>query len=100
MRLEFHPAAVDEASEAADWYTSRRPGLGDEFEDALHGALAQMLRHPESGAPFYNRYRAWFLGKWPFHVVYRLTSEALVIVAVYHTSRSRRELTERLDGQP
>ena len=100
MRLEFHPAAVDEAVEAADWYTSRGPGLGDEFENALHSALDRLLGHPESGTPFHRHYRAWFLGKWPYHVVYRLSSEALIVVAVYHTSRSHDALLDRLNEHP
>lgn len=39
----FHPEAADELADAAAWYEHQQPGLGDEFEDAVYGAVERPL---------------------------------------------------------
>ena len=44
--LEVHPAADLEVTEAAEFYESRRTGLGGEFIDAFEVGLQQIQRAP------------------------------------------------------
>ena len=47
-RIFFDPAAQHEFDEAADFYDMESPGLGEQFIDAVYGALERLHGYPES----------------------------------------------------
>jgi len=49
MKLEFHPEAEMELTEAAEFYELQVPGLGEPFEGEVRRATDLLLRHPELG---------------------------------------------------
>lgn len=87
MRVRFHPLARREMLRAARWYDVRRPGLGDEFLDGIALVVGRIKDSPEAVAPFDNGLRARLLSRFPYSLVYRMASDAAVIVAVAHQSR-------------
>ena len=46
--IRFDPAAQRELSEAAEFYDTEDPGLGDAFLDAVDRAFKQIRAFPES----------------------------------------------------
>ena len=38
-QVKYHPAAGEEAEEAAAWYEAERIGLGEDFAKELHAAV-------------------------------------------------------------
>ena len=50
MTLRFHPAAQDEFIESTLYYEAARPGLGQQFRDAVRVGLDRIVVHPEIGA--------------------------------------------------
>ena len=47
-RLRIRPEAEAEISSAAEWYESKRPGLGAEFMATLDRAFEQVLDAPDA----------------------------------------------------
>lgn len=81
-------AAREEFSAAVSWYEEQRPGLGAEFFDAVVHATALIQAHPEIGTlPSDRRTRRLLVQKFPYQVVYRLSDEHIIIVAIAHLKR-------------
>jgi hypothetical protein len=49
MKLLFHPAALNEMIDAANYYEHQRDGLGGEFDVAIEAAFAAILRIHNGG---------------------------------------------------
>jgi plasmid stabilization system protein ParE len=48
------PAAAADIEDAYEWYESQRPGLGEQFLEALRVTRDRVLEHPE-GFPLLHR---------------------------------------------
>ena len=66
--------ASEEFTEAVRWYETRRPGLGAELYDAVNAT-----EDPNS--------RRMLVAGFPYHVVYRLEHDEIVILAIAHMKR-------------
>lgn len=49
--IRFEPEADNELVAAFDWYEARRPGLGQDFVDAVDDALARLVELPVRAHP-------------------------------------------------
>lgn len=100
MRLELLPVAREDIANAAEWYDAIRPDLGEQFLHRLDALLARLLEHPLSAPLYFLEYRAVVLGKYPYRLVYRVTDDALVVVALRHISRDPEDLKSGLVERP
>ena len=91
------PEARLEAMAAADWYDEQSPGLGTEFLTELEEAQAGVLAFPESGSPEEFSTRSRTLHRFPYSIIYRMTPEGVLVVAVAHHSRRPDYWHERLE---
>jgi toxin ParE1/3/4 len=87
MELRVHEAAKQELEEAARYYQSQRPELGQEFLAELGAAFEQILAHPKAGTPVAGGFRRRLLRRFPYSVFYRITGSVVTIFAVAHQSR-------------
>lgn len=87
MNYEFHPEAERELYEAALRYESDVPELGRRLGDEVERVIQLLLEHPEMGSRLDNDLRHFVLRKFPFSVVYAVTTDLVYIVAVAHGSR-------------
>ena len=90
--LRTEEEAERELEEALRWYEEKRPGLGAEFLSAVDDALTQIRRLPNTGGrvPQVNpdlRVRRIPLKKFPYHVVYLETDDAIRVLAFAHDRR-------------
>lgn len=46
MRFEFHPEALDEYQEAAQFYAARQEEIGQAFVESVEHAIAQIVESP------------------------------------------------------
>jgi len=46
MRLEFHPDTAKDVQDAVSYFENQRPGLADEFQLQLSGALDRICASP------------------------------------------------------
>ena len=100
MRLEVLNEATSDTEEAVDWYAAARAGLDGEFRVELNRVIDRLLELPHSAPVYFLEYRAAVLARFPFRLVYRVAGEALVVVAVRHTSRDPEVLKDWLIQRP
>jgi hypothetical protein len=90
VKLPFvaHPEAEAELNDALDWYEAQRPGLGDDFLEAVLSALEEGVPltlpgvGPTKGMPL----RRYLVTRFPY-VVIVVVDEEPRIVAIAHQSR-------------
>ena len=85
--LRFDPAAQRELSEAADFYDAEHPGLGGAFLGAAERAFEQIQAFPESPPISPVPVRIKVLSAFPFSVIYWVTDEVIIVLAVAHHRR-------------
>ncbi len=83
----FHPEADAELEEAALFYESRLAGLGKSFAAEVERTIALVREFPEAGSQVGPRRRRVLVARFPYSIVYRQDSDAIVIVAVAHQRR-------------
>jgi plasmid stabilization system protein ParE len=88
VRVVFRRAAKIEFEDAAIWYDGKAPGLGDEFiheiDQAITNAAAAPLRFPV----VFGDIRRAVARRFPFAVYFRVRSDTLVVLAVFHGRRN------------
>jgi plasmid stabilization system protein ParE len=87
MKYEFHPEAELELNEAALRYESEVPGLGRRFGDEVERVIRLLLERPELGSRADENLRHFVLRKFPFSVVYAISTQTIHVVAIAHGSR-------------
>lgn len=80
--LVFHPEALAELQEQAVFYEERSAGLGERFAAQVEAAISLAVSMPGVGSPHFHSTRRVFPKDFPHSVVYRETTESLVILAV------------------
>jgi toxin ParE1/3/4 len=90
--LRIHAAAAEEAVEAAAWYERERPGLGREFESAIHSALDLLEQSivPLSVLPGMAGARGvkrLILRRFPYAIIVFEATDTLVVIAFAHHAR-------------
>ncbi|MEM9460049.1 MAG: type II toxin-antitoxin system RelE/ParE family toxin [Myxococcota bacterium] len=90
--IRIDPEADDELLAAFDWYEARRPGLGQEFTDAVDEAVTRLAALPEASTPVPKippdiPARRVFLKRFPYTVVFMRVEEEIVVLAYAHMKR-------------
>ena len=88
MRVEFHPAALQELIDSARYYESRLPGLGIDLKSEVDRSLDLLSGNPDIGVVVDAPYRRLLLDRFPFGIIYRTRESTLRILAVAHQRRS------------
>ena len=93
LEVVFRLQAEDEVLEVRQWYESRRPGLGQEFGQALDVLIARLAASPLAFPRVHNETRRAVLSRFPYAVYFRLAEEVVVALAIHgrqHPSRWKR----------
>jgi toxin ParE2 len=93
---------LDEASEEVDaatrWYARRSWSAAAGFVAAYESALSQIERMPYAWPPYRWNTRRFLLHRYPYHVVYWVDPDRVVVIAVAHMSRRPDYWRDRLDA--
>lgn len=100
-RVQFEDEAETEYRLAGRWYEERRANLGIEFFDAVDAAISHIVDLPQAGGfvPRVSRelgVRRRAVTRFPYHVIYLETPEAIRILAIAHDRRKPGYWRERL----
>ena len=95
MRVLFRPEARSELLEAQAWHESRATGLGLEFARVVEAAVASASRSPTAFAQVAGACRRVLLRKFPFSLVFRVSGDEFLVIAVFHHRRNPENLTQR-----
>lgn len=87
MKVEFHPTADSELRAAARYYDKRVSGLGAEFLADVERACLRLSELHALGPRLDADHRRLALRRFPFGLIYRLSSSKVQIVAVAHRRR-------------
>lgn len=89
MSYTIHRAALAELRDAAHWYRSRSRVAAIGFVDAVEHAIDAILSNPEAWPQRRPGIRAFVMARYPFLIIYRLTTgaEPVRILAIAHARR-------------
>lgn len=88
LRVVFRRAAKNEFEDAAAWYGERGPGLGDEFIREIEQAITHAAAAPRRYPVTFGDIRRTVTRRFPFAVYFRIRSDSLVVLAVFHGRRN------------
>ncbi|HUS34407.1 MAG TPA: type II toxin-antitoxin system RelE/ParE family toxin [Verrucomicrobiae bacterium] len=96
----FARAARIDYRDAVEWYENKQAGLGERFGIAISSAIERIIYEPELfRATSYrmsgHAVRRLIVTRFPFVIYFCATSEEVVIVAIFHSSRDPRQILER-----
>lgn len=85
--VEFFDDAMVEARAAYMWYRKRSEVAAARFHDEFSRAITAIRSAPEAWPPYVHETRRYLFRRFPFYLVYRMTSEEIQVVAVVHARR-------------
>ncbi len=87
MIVRILTPAREEFLEAAAFYEREAVGLGAEFIDEFDHAVRLIAANPHLGPHFEGTFRRKLLRRFPFQLIYEVTAEEVLLVAVAHLRR-------------
>ncbi len=96
-QVVVHPAVISETQAAFDWYNERSIPATKAFLTELDRAISKIAERPQIWPYYAHGTQRYFLHRFPFFVVYRLTSTRVEVVAVAHARRKPGYWKGRLD---
>lgn len=94
-RVLLTAAARADLDDALTWYADHAPEMLPQFRDALRVVVERIETNPRQFPPSPRQTRRALLRRFPYLVIFREQSEAVYVVAVFHTSRDPRIWRER-----
>jgi plasmid stabilization system protein ParE len=83
----FLPPAQEEMIAAAQYYQGQSIGLGAEFLDEVERTVAAIASHPNAAPKVKQEIRRRLLKRFPFGVLYIITADEILVLAVMHLRR-------------
>lgn len=89
-RIELHPSAVQELSEAFEWYEGRSPGLGHRFIEAIDKRFSEISDYPDRYPKRKEGFREIPIRIFPYIIIYEFFSKEKVVFVsyIFHTKRN------------
>lgn len=87
LPIDYLPGARRDFDESFDWYLQRSPKAALRFSAAIDAALARVAAKPEGFAAIDDVHRECRVETFPFRVVYRVSGECILVVAIAHAKR-------------
>jgi plasmid stabilization system protein ParE len=85
--LGFHPAAIDEAETATEWYLQRSKRAAVAFLHEVERVFERIADAPEQFPMFDFGTQRAFLHRFPYVIVFRETVAGVEIIAIAHGRR-------------
>lgn len=95
LPLIIMPEAEVDLTEARHWYEGKREGLGEEFVLCVEAGPEHIRRAPEAATEVLPGVRRVMVRRFPYGIFYRVDTDQIAVLAVYHTRRDPRGWHER-----
>ena len=89
-KLIVRQEAEADIADAYRWYEAQRPGLGQDFVDAVGSAFERIIEQPLRYTPVHRDTRRTFLRRFPYVVFHVLRDDSVYVIAVLHQRRNPR----------
>ena len=86
----FHASAREEYLEAIASYDRHGHKLGDAFIAEVESAIQRIRENPEAWIRITPQVRRCTVKRFPYNLLYRLSGESIMIIAVMHQRRNPR----------
>ena len=96
-RVRFVKEALFDVEDIVIWYEEKRIGLSYDFELCLEAGLDQISRNPDAYQKKYKNVKIRFISRFPYGIHYRFEKEEIIVIGVFHTSRSPKNWSKRLN---
>lgn len=95
-KLVFSKEALLDIEQIAIWYEEQREGLSYDFELCLEDSISQIYRNPELFQVRYKNVKVRFIKRFPYGIHYLKNLDKIIVIGVFHTSRSPIDWSKRL----
>ncbi len=95
-KLRFVKEALFDIEEIVLWYEEQRIGLSYDFELCLEAGIDTISRNPNAFQKKYKNVKIIFISRFPYGIHYRFEKDEIIILGVFHTSRSPKNWSKRL----
>lgn len=89
-------SAANDIDEAFIWYENTLENLGFEFLLSFDATIESIKRNPQFAGLIYKNVRSATLMRFPYSICYTIDNERVIILAVFHHSRSPKHLKKRV----
>lgn len=96
MTYRFVPNARDELDEAIEWYRLRNEEIAIHFTNAIETAIERILAHPLIYRVRKSKARFCQVDIFPYHLIFNIHHDEIIILALAHTSRKPSYWQDRL----
>jgi plasmid stabilization system protein ParE len=86
-RIVFTPAARKDLIEALDWYAKHAPVTVRHMRAELRALVLRLGTAPHQFPVYPRETRRALMHRFPYVVIFRITDDAIDIIAFFHTSR-------------
>lgn len=92
MKIRVHREARAEIESAAEWYSTRRAGLGEDFIGEVSRAFEAIREGPLAWPVWPDtasdlQIRRFVLPRFPFSVAFQVAGESIIVLSVAHAKR-------------
>lgn len=84
---KLHPAAIEDAQAAKDWYAEHNVAIAQAFVDELDRAMGLIATRPHQFPTYTGGARRYLLHRFPYMVVFREVGDDIEVIAVAHARR-------------
>ena len=95
MKYSFYSDARAEFLAAIDYYEECQVGLGAEFAEEVYGTIQRIIYFQESWPEMSKNTRRCLTNRFPYGVVYQITEEEIIIIAIMQLNREPEYWKER-----
>ncbi len=96
-KLQFTSHALCDIEDIVMWYEFRRIGLSYDFELCLEAGLGEIARNPELFQKKYKNIKIRFISRFSYGIHYLLNENTVINIGVFHTSRTPKNWSKRLN---
>jgi plasmid stabilization system protein ParE len=98
LNIDVHPDVYKELEDSRSWYEEHAENLGTEFLDEIDRAVDAIQNAPTVW-PWYDEQhhvRRFLVHRFPYAIIYRVTSSVVQIIGVMHLRRHPDYWKERM----
>ncbi len=99
MTIVLLEPALAELDEAVEYYESQAVGLGASFLEEFSRSVQLIHAHPLAWHPLGENTRRCRLTRFPYGVVYAVTDEEIIVVAIAHLHRRPKYWLSRMTDE-
>ncbi len=87
MKVEFLELAQFELEDSREYYDFQQPKLGETFKKDVQSAVDKIIELPKLYPEVAPKIRRCLLHRFPFSIIYSISNETIIILAIAHQAR-------------